>query len=120
MKVVVLGGFNNINSDWSRDVHAPPPYPANHRSGHSLIGSRSHARIRVRVRVSCHDAAQRASHSPAAQLPPAVQAAVATLKCMHLITVEQCDTTASVVPLTEIQNIKRTALCPTVTRYMHD
>jgi len=30
--------------------------------------------------------------------------------------VGQCNATASVVPLIEIQNIKRTALCPTVTR----
>jgi len=68
------------------------------------------------VRVSYHDAAHRASHSPAAQRPPAVQAAVAPLKCLHLITVGQCVATASVVPLIEVQNIKRTALCPTVTR----
>jgi len=72
-----------------------------------VIGSKSHARIRVRIRVSCHDAARR---------PPAVQAAVAPLKCLHLITVGQCDATASVIPLIDIQNIKRTALCPTVTR----
>ena len=88
------------------------PMPANHRSGHALIGSGA----TPVGRVSCHHAAQRASHSPTTQRPPAVQAAVAPLKCLHLITVGQCDATASVVPLIEIQNIKRTALCPIITR----
>jgi len=50
------------------------------------------------------DAAQRPFESPA------VQAAVAPLRWLHVIKVGQCGATASVGPLIEIQNIKRTAL----------
>jgi len=57
----VRQAFCCIDSDWSRAVQAPPPMPANHRSGHThlaLIGSKSHAhisaRVRARLRVRCH------------------------------------------------------------------
>ena len=84
--VVSFCSFYDIFSDWPRAAQAPlpglpitaqaTPRPANHRSDHALIGSRSHAHIRVGL-----------SRRGAAQRPPAGQAAVAPLKCLHLVTV---------------------------------
>ena len=75
----------------------PAPMPANHRSGRTLIGSRSKGwglGLAVKTRRG-----------------------VTTARCASCCCAfEVRHAAASVVPLIEIQNIKRTALCPRCAR----
>jgi len=92
--------------------------PDNHRSGHAqacpppirhaLIGSRSHARIKVGL--------SRRSAASVSLTRGATTARCASCCCAFEVPASyhggrQCDATASTVPLIEIQNIKRTARC---------
>ena len=109
--------------DWSKAVQAPHPIHANQRAGHAqacqsplrhaLIGCRSHARIRVGL--SSRSAAS------VSLTRGATTARCAICCCAFEVPASyhggrQCDATASMVPLIEIQNIKRTALCPRCAR----